>query len=117
MRNFDYAVAGKVADAFAADGTDVMAIAGGVPMTLLCGVKGCQRGWRVVLLERAEELARDDRFEAAFDLSESLALSQSSGDVGAGRGVDPAAGQDDGVQRPVELTIATSVEAVAVGQA
>ncbi len=29
MRNFDYAVAGKVADAFAADGTDVMAIAGG----------------------------------------------------------------------------------------
>ncbi len=32
MRNFDYAVAGKVADAFAADGTDVMAHRGGVSL-------------------------------------------------------------------------------------
>jgi hypothetical protein len=81
-------------------------------MTLLC--RGAFAGL-MASLEDAEYLAGDDPFEASFGLARRLAFGESAGDVGAGCGIDAAAGQCDGVQGSVELTVAATVEAVAVG--
>lgn len=52
----------------------------------------------------------DVALEAAADLLGGLALGESSVDVGAGLGVGADPGQDDGVERPVELAVATPIE-------
>ena len=56
-------------------------------------------------------------FEAAADLAAGFAFGEASGGVGLGFGVAAEAGQGDGVQRPVELAVAATVEPVPGGLA
>jgi hypothetical protein len=85
-------------------------------MTLLCRVKwfGRRFGGVVASLEEAKQLAGDDSLKAAFGLSQRLAFGEAAFDVGAGGGIDAAAGQHDGVESPIELAVAAAVEAVMV---
>ena len=54
-------------------------------------------------LEEFVDLPSDNAFEAAFRFSAGFAFTGAFGDVGAGVGVDACSGDNDGVQRPVEL--------------
>jgi hypothetical protein len=69
------------------------------PWTLLCCVK-CWLG-----LQESVELAGDVADQAAFDLAVGLALGAASLRVGAGGWVISQPGQDDDVERLVELTV------------
>jgi hypothetical protein len=68
-------------------------------------------------LEQAEEVAGDVALEAAFDFARRLAFGRAPGRVGACGGVVLQAGEDDGVQRAVEVAVAGAVEPVADGLA
>jgi hypothetical protein len=74
-------------------------------LTLLCWVKAR------VGLELPVELAGDIADEAASDFAVGLALGAAPLGIGAGRWVIAQSGQDDQVQRLVELAISGAVEA------
>jgi hypothetical protein len=59
-------------------------------------------------------VVREVALEAAHRLDARLALGFLALQVVTGRGVDPAAGDRDDVQRAVQLSVATTIEAVAV---
>jgi len=61
----------------------------------------------------AGDVALQAALEAALDLARGLALGGAPGGVGAGGGILLEAGEDDRVQRAVELAVACAVEAVA----
>ena len=63
--------------------------------------------------EDAVEVAGDIAFEAALDLAGCLAIGGAARGVGAGGGVVLEAGENDGVERAVEVAVAAAVEAVA----
>ena len=65
--------------------------------------------------EDAEEVAGDVALQAALDLAGCLAFGGAAGGVGAGGGVMLEAGEHDGVQRAVELSVAAAVEPEADG--
>ena len=67
----------------------------------------------VIALQQPVQLAGDDTPQAPFGVTAALTFGGAAGDVGAGVGVDPQAHQQDGVQRAVELPVATAVEPVA----
>jgi hypothetical protein len=61
----------------------------------------------------AEELSGDVALQAAFDVTDRLALGHAALHVGLGLGVLAHADQHDGVQRAVELPVAATVQPVA----
>jgi hypothetical protein len=67
------------------------------------------------VFEEFVDAACDVSFEAASDLSAGSAFGEASGGVGLGFGMAAEPGQGDGVQGPVELTVAAAVEPVAGG--
>ena len=78
-------------------------------VTLLCLSSG--------VFELFEELAGDVALEAAPDLAVGSSFASPPVGVGAGCGVGAEPGERDGVEGPVELAVAGSVEAVFGGQA
>ena len=62
------------------------------------------RGWWRVL-EEAVEVAGEVPFEAASGFSGGFSLADAFGDVCPGFGAVPGAGDDDGVERLVELSV------------
>ena len=79
-------------------------------MTLLWFVKSRQR-WSLVF-EESPESAGEVALETAAGLSWGLALSDAPVDVVAGGGVGREPGAGDVVQGPVEVAVASAVEAV-----
>src|SRR4051812_9642807 len=75
----------------------------------------CSRG--AVLAGEAGDLTRDIALEAAHDLRLRLSLPRAAPDVVDGGLVEAHAGDDDAVERGVGLTVAASVQPVAVGPA
>src|SRR5215211_2582310 len=73
-------------------------------LTLLCWSK------RGLGFEESVELAGDIADQAASDLAVSLALSPSPLGIGAGRWVIAQAGQDDQVQRLVEVAVPGAIQ-------
>jgi hypothetical protein len=74
---------------------------------LLCLSSG---DWRV--LEESPDAPGEEALDAADGFAFGLALSDSAGDVGAGGGVAALLGDGDEVERPVELAVAATVEAM-----
>src|SRR5918994_6966370 len=83
---------------------------------LLCRSRGF-RGRRVVLAEKAEDLACDRALEAAHDLRLRLSLPRAAPDVVDGGLVEAHACDDDAVKGGVGLPVAASVQPVAAGPA
>ena len=65
------------------------------------------------MLEESPDAAGEEAFDAADGFSVGLAFGDAAGDVGAGGGIASLLGDGDVVERPVELTVAASVEAMA----
>ena len=57
--------------------------------------------------------AGEEAFDAADGFSVGFAFGDAASDVGAGCGITSLLGDGDVVERPVELTVAASVEAMA----
>src|SRR6266545_4025483 len=68
-------------------------------------------------LQQAPDVAGEVALEAADRFAGGLAFAASAFDVGAGLGVAAGAGDDDAVQRGVDLAVAALVEALSLGVA
>lgn len=83
---------------------------------LIRATQGCERGC-VRLLQRPEDDPHQVAFETAERLFRGLALGALLGQVGAGRRVHANLGEDDLVERRVQLAVAQAREPVAAGAA
>ena len=65
------------------------------------------------MLEESPDAPGEEALDAADGFAFGLAFGDSAGDVGAGGWVAALLGDGDEVERPVELAVAATVEAVA----
>ena len=96
------------------------AVCGVSLLSLLCQeIDGWwRRSWdRVGRLQQSPDVAGEVALEAADRFAGALAFAAAAGDVVAGGLVAAGAGDDDAVQRGVDLAVAALVEALALGVA
>ena len=79
-----------------------------MPVTLLCLVK---------VLEELEDAASEVALQAAPNFADRLAIGCAAGDVSLGLEVAAGAGEGNQMQRPVELAVTETIEAVALNAA